>query len=184
MVTAQVEGLGEQQALATFAVGEEPALPAPGDPALETENLTLDSEGVPEAAIDSRAVTGGEIPDPELHRWTITRAVQEGRPAVVVFGTPVYCVSQFCGPVTDMVQDLSHRYDDRAVFIHIEIWDDYETQQVNQAALDWLQLPSGDLTEPWLYLIGSDGTIADRWSSLWSEDEVASELEQLPPMDG
>jgi len=44
-----------------------------------------------------------------------------------VFATPVYCVSQFCGPVTDMVQDLSHRYDDRAVFIHVEIWEDYET---------------------------------------------------------
>jgi hypothetical protein len=181
-VTAEVQGVGTQQALATLAVAEEPGIPAPGDPALETENLTLDSKGVPEAAIDSRFVTDGEIPDPELHGWTIARALEEGRPALVVFGTPVYCVSQFCGPVTDMVQDLSHRYEDRAVFIHVEIWEDYETQAVNQAALDWLQQPSGDLTEPWLYLIGPDGTIADRWSTLWSEDEVAAELERLPPM--
>lgn len=183
-VTAEVKDVGRQQALATLAVGEEPSLPAPGDPALETENLTLDSKGVSEAAIDSRFVTDGEIPDPELHGWTIARALEEGRPAVVVFGTPVYCVSQFCGPVTDMVQDLSHRYDDRAVFIHIEIWEDYETQTVNQAALDWLLLPSGDVTEPWLYLIGADGTILDRWTTLWSEDELAAELDRLPPMDG
>jgi hypothetical protein len=184
MVTAEVIDVGTQQALATLAVGEEPALPAPGDPALETENLTLDSKGVPEAAIDSRFVTDGKIPDPDLHGWTIARALEEGRPAVVVFATPVYCVSQFCGPVTDMVQDLSSRYGDRAVFIHVEIWEDYETQTVNQAALDWLLQPSGDLTEPWLYLIGADGTIADRWSTLWSAEEVAAQLESLPPMEG
>jgi hypothetical protein len=179
-VTADVEDLGPQRMLATLAVAEEPALPAPGDPALQTENLTLDAKGVPPAAVDSRAATEGSIPDPELHGWTIARAVREGRPALVVFATPVYCVSQFCGPVTDMVQDLSMRYADRAAFIHVEIWKDYETQTLNEAATDWLLLPSGDLTEPWLYLIGADGTILDRWSSLWSEDEVVAALEALP----
>jgi hypothetical protein len=183
MVTAEIDGVGTQQALATLAVAEDSQIPAPGDPALETENLTLDSEGVSEAAIDSRFVTDGEIPDPELHGWTIARAIDEGRPALVVFATPVYCVSQFCGPVTEMVQDLARRYEDRAVFIHIEIWEDYETQTVNQAALDWLQQPSGEVTEPWLYLIGADGTILDRWSTLWSEAEVAAALEELPPME-
>jgi hypothetical protein len=179
-VTAEVEGVGTQTSLATLAVAEEPALPAPGDPALPTDNLTLDSKGVPEAAIDSRAQTEGAIPDPELHGWTIERALEEDRPALVVFATPVYCVSQFCGPVTDMVQDLAGRYDDRAAFIHIEIWEDYESQTLNQAAVDWLQMPSGDLTEPWLYLIGADGTIVDRWSTLWSQDEVEATLEALP----
>jgi hypothetical protein len=180
-VTADVEGIGPQTALATLPVAEEPALPAPGDAAPPTENLTVDSKGVPAAAVDSRAVDDGRIPDAELHRSTIAAALEEGRPALVVFATPVYCVSQFCGPVTDMVQDLAGRYDDRATFIHVEIWEDYEDQVLNEAATDWLQLPSGELTEPWLYLIGADGAIVDRWSSLWSEDEVAAALEALPP---
>jgi len=175
-----VQGLGPQTAAASFAVADEPALPAPGDPAPATENLTLASEGVPEAAIDSRAVTEGKIPDPELHRATIAQAIAEHRPALVVFATPVYCVSQFCGPVTDMVQDLAHRYRGRAVFIHVEIWKDYEAQQLNDAAVEWLRMPNGDLTEPWLFLIGPDGRILDRWSSLWSEQEVAAALEALP----
>jgi hypothetical protein len=179
-VGVDVQGLGPQRAAATFAVAEEPALPAPGDPAPATENLTLASEGVPEAAIDSRVVTEGKVPDPELHRWTIARALEEGRPALVVFATPVYCVSQFCGPVTDMVQDLARRYGDRAVFIHVEIWKDYEAQQLNDAAARWLRMPNGDLTEPWLFLIGPDGRILDRWSPLWSEQEVAAALEALP----
>jgi hypothetical protein len=183
-VTADVQGLGPQTAQASFAVQEHPSLPAPGDRAKRTENLTEHSKGVPLAAIDSRAASTGTIPDPELHRWTIARAIAEGRPALVVFATPAFCVSKFCGPVTDMVEDLSRRYDDRAVFIHVETWKDYDQQALNEAALDWLLMPNGEFTEPWLFLIGADGTIVDRWSSMWSEHEVETELEALPPMKG
>jgi hypothetical protein len=183
-VTADVRGLGPQTAQASFAVQEHPSLPAPGDRAQPTENLTVHSKGVPLAAIDSRAAGTGTIADPDLHRWTIARAIAEGRPALVVFATPAFCTSKFCGPVTDMVEDLSRRYDDRAVFIHVEIWKDFENQVLNRAALDWLQMPNGDLTEPWLFLIGADGRIVDRWSSMWSEREVEIDLEALPPMKG
>ena len=183
-VTADVRGLGPQTAQVSFAVQEHPSLPAPGDVAQPTENLTVRSKGVPLAAIDSRAASTGTIPDPELHQWTIARAIAEARPALVVFATPAFCEVRFCGPVTDMVGNLSRRYDDRAVFIHIETWKDHDKQKLNEAALDWLQLPNGDLTEPWLFLIGSDGTIVDRWSSMWSEREVETELEALPAMKG
>jgi hypothetical protein len=181
-VTVDVQGMGTQTAEATVPVLEAPQIPAPGDRAEPTENLTLDSKGVPEAAIDSRAATTGEIPDPELHEWTIARAIAEGRPALVVFATPVFCTSRFCGPVTDMVQDLAARYEDRAVFIHVEVWKDFQEQVLNEAAADWLQTPSGDLTEPWLYLIGADGIILDRWASMWSESDVEEALEDLPRM--
>jgi len=179
-VTVDVEGLGPQVAQTTLEILEEPQLPAPGDQALPTQNLTLDSKGVAGSAIDSRFTTEGEIPDPELHGITIAEALQEGRPVMAVFATPVYCVSRFCGPVTDMIADVAATYGDRAEFVHVEIWEDFDTQTLNEAATDWLQLPSGDLTEPWLFLIGADGTIVDRWSSLWSQAEVEAALEALP----
>lgn len=180
-VTADVEGLGVVRGHAPFEVREDPAYPAPGEPALPTKNLTIESKDAPLAAIDSRATTLDRIPDPELHTWTIARAIGEGRPALVVFSTPVFCTSQFCGPVTDVVDRLAARYEDRAVFIHVEIWRDFENQVINKAAADWL-LREGDLTEPWVFLIGADGTILDRWATLFREDEVAAELEALPPM--
>ncbi len=180
-VTADVEGAGRQTAKATLSVAEQPSLPAPGQPALATENLTIGTKGAPQAAIDSRFTTDGVIPDPELHRWTIADAIKQHRPVLVVFGTPVYCTSRFCGPITDLVDGLSKKYGDRAVFIHIEIWRDFQNQILNKAAADWLYR-NNDLTEPWVYLIGADGTILDRWSSLASEQEVAAELEQLPVM--
>jgi hypothetical protein len=182
-VSAAVAGSGTQRATAAFPVLQRPSLPAPGQKALRTDNLTIHSKGVPRAAIDSRAVTDGTIPDPELHRWTIAGALKQHRPIVVVFATPLYCQSRFCGPETDEVDALWRRYKDRAVFIHVEIWKDYNAQPqvINQAAADWL-LRNGDLTEPWVYLIGSNGVILDRWSSLFDANELAHELQQLPKM--
>jgi hypothetical protein len=183
-VTADVQGMGRQSAQASFAVQERPQLPAPGDQAMKTDTLTVRSKDVPLAAIDSRAANTGKIPDPELHETTIAQAIAQGRPALVVFATPVFCISRFCGPVVNMVEDLARRHADRAVFIHVEIWKDYNKQVLNDAPQEWLQMPNGDMTEPWLFLIGADGTISDRWSSMWSEQEVAAELEALPPMKG
>ena len=178
-VTADVDGLGVTQAAAGFVVLDDPQYPAPGEEALPTRNLTIDSDDAPPGAVDSRAANGGRIPDPELHQTTIADALRRGIPALVIFSTPVYCPSQFCGPVTEVVEDLAHRYEDRAAFIHVEIWRDHEANTINQAAADWL-FREGDLTEPWLYLIDADGIIEDRWATLWREDEVAAALDALP----
>ena len=123
------------------------------------------------------------IPETELHRWTIAHAIAEHRPVLVIFATPTYCQSQFCGPTTEGVAALAARYADRAVFIHIEIWRDYQKSVINKAAADWLYR-NGNLTEPWLYLIGSDGIIKDRWGPLFDPAEVAKDLAALPPMKG
>jgi hypothetical protein len=182
-VTADVAAAGRQQLTTAFPVTAKPTLPAPGERALKTDNLTLASKGVPASAIDSRATDSTPVPDPELHRWTIAHAIAEHRPVLVIFATPTYCQSQFCGPTTEGVAALAARYADRAVFIHIEIWRDYQKSVINKAAADWLYR-NGNLTEPWLYLIGSDGIIKDRWGPLFDPAEVAKDLAALPPMKG
>ena len=178
-VTAEIPGSGAQTLTAAFPVAERHALPAPGDRALHTENLTMDSTGAPASAIDSRALDGADVPDPELHDTTIAAALDAHRPIVVIFATPTFCVSLMCGPEVDSVADLAERYGDRAVFIHVEIWRNAAEQVINKAAADWL-LRSGNLTEPWVYMIGSDGIITDRWGPLFDQDEIAGELAQLP----
>ncbi|GBC87618.1 hypothetical protein HRbin12_01633 [bacterium HR12] len=176
-VAADVEGVGIVQGAARFEVIAEPATPGVGEEAPRTENLTLHSRDAPQSAIDSRAAEG-DIPDPELHQSTIAEAIRRGRPALVVFSTPVFCVSRFCGPVTDLVQDLARDYGDRAEFIHVEVWRDYQNNVVNKAAADWLYR-DGELTEPWAFLIGPDGRIVARWDNLFTEDELRSALDEL-----
>lgn len=178
-VTADVEDRGVRSATAAFRVFPEHRVPAPGERAIRSDNLTMDSKQAPRAAIDSRTGDGKKIPDPELHEATIAQTIRRGRPALVVFSTPVYCVSRFCGPITDMVQELARDYPDRAEFIHVEIWRNFERGVINETAAEWL-LRDNDLREPWVFLIGSDGLIAARWDNVATRNEIEPLLKGLP----
>lgn len=180
-VTAEVDG-ETLAGTAAFQVAEEPAVPAVGDPAPRTENLTMGDVGeAPAAAVDSRAEGGGRIPDRELHDTTIAEAIRRARPVVAVFATPVYCVSQFCGPITDMIAELEAEYADRAEFVHVEIWRDFQNNVVNRAAAEWL-LRGDDLLEPWVFFVDADGVIRGRWDNVATRGEIEPLLRDLPPM--
>jgi hypothetical protein len=165
---------------AAFQVLAKATLRLPGDQALASDNAVIGTPDTPPAAIDSRAATEGRIPDPELHQVSIADALRAHEPALVVFATPVYCVSQFCGPITDLVSTLSRRYANRAAFIHVEIYRDFQANELNATVRDWLQTPGGDLREPWVYLIGADGTILDSWDTMVTRGELESALKELP----
>ncbi len=184
-VAADVAGSGQVVENTTpFVVYAKPVIPAPGQPALKTENLTMSTPGVQPAWLDSLAQgPNANVPYPWIHRWTIAKALAEHRPILVVFSTPAYCISQFCGPTTDAVAQLGKTYANRAVFIHVEIYKSYSNSGkiLNKAAAQWLYR-DGDLTEPWLYLIGANGVISHQWGPLFSVSEVANDLKALPPM--
>lgn len=181
----QVEAVAEvdgepRSGTAAFQVAEAHRVPAVGDRALPTNNLTMDSDAPP-GAIDSRAEIEGGVPDPELHATTIARALKAGHPVLAVFATPVYCISRFCGPITEMVEELAADYGDRADFVHVEIWRDFQGQVINRAAADWL-LRDGNLNEPWVFFIGSDGIIQARWDNVATRGEIEPYLRDLPPL--
>jgi len=161
-----------------FAVVATNAVPGVGDKALATETLTLTTPDTPKVAVDSRGGSG-DIPDPDLHRSTIAAALAARRPVVAVFATPVYCTSRFCGPITDLVEELSHQYGDRATFVHVEIWRDFQTMTINQSAADWL-LRDGELNEPWVFLIGADGRIVARYDNVATREGIEPFLKALP----
>lgn len=176
-VTAELADGRVLRGTGTFPVAEEHQVPAVGDPAPAVENLTLDSDA-PAVAIDSRAQGDAEVPDPELHDTTVAAALEAGRPIVVVVSTPTYCVSQFCGPITETIEDLERRYGDVAEFIHLEVWEDFNASVLNPAAAAWIQTEQGG-NEPWVFLVGEDGTIEARWDNVLDTDELEGLLRDL-----
>lgn len=174
-------GDGSQfSAEAAFTVLDAPSVISVGERAPHTGNPVIGDPGVTDPALDSRAVGGKPIPDPELHTTWIADAIDAGRPALVVFSTPVYCVSRFCGPVTDLVAELAGQYGDRADFIHVEIYRDFESGEINQAARDWLRNVEGDIRELWTFLIGADGRIVASWDDVVTRGEIEPLLRALP----
>lgn len=173
-----------------FQVAAETSVPAVGEDAPLTDNPTVDDD-VPLAVLDSCAQEGNpcdpSAPEAEpslrfpwMHQVSITDAIEAGRPVVALFSTPVYCVSRFCGPITEEVAALAQEYEDRAAFVHVEVWEDYDAQTVSPAAIEWLQGPDGGVSEPWTFLIGSDGTIMQRWGNVLDIAELESLLDELP----
>jgi len=175
--------LGGDKAGATtvFKVLPHHDVPAPGDPAPPSENLTVSTPGAPPEAIDSRASATVPVPDAELHQTTVAQALREKRPVVLVISTPTYCVSLFCGPVTEMVAELTKDYANRARFIHIEVWRNYQGQALNDAAKEWIARGQ-DINEPWVFLIGADGKVVSRLDNVATRGEIEPWLRQLPVM--
>jgi len=180
-VSAVVDLDGRQEVKTAFKVLPKHVVPFPGDPAPASQNLTVTTPGAPPEAIDSRASAQTPAPDAELHQTTVAQALAEKRPVVLVVSTPTYCVSQFCGPVTDVVQALAKDYGNRARFIHVEVWKDYKAQQLNDAAKEWIARGE-DINEPWVFLIGSDGKVAARYDNIASREALEAWLQKLPPM--
>ena len=179
VVEASVDGGEPQEGKGTFEVFDKHRYPSVGEDAPRTENLTVASADAPRAAIDSRAAVNNDaIPDETLHQMTVAAAVASGKPTLLVVSTPVYCISRFCGPVTDAVQELSQEYADNANFIHIEVWRDFQNQEVNRGAAEWV-LRDENILEPWVWLIGADGKIAARWDNVATRQEMEPALKAL-----
>ena len=176
-VRATVDG-EELTGTGAFEVAEKHRYPAVGDAAPRSKNLVVGSKDAPREAIDSRASGGSPVPDPSLHETTVLGSIKSGEPALVVVSTPVYCVSRFCGPVTDMVEDLAAEQPSSINFIHIEVWRNFQGQVVNRAAADWVYRGQ-DLTEPWVFLIDERGEIVARWDNVATRSEIEPELEKL-----
>jgi hypothetical protein len=179
-VTADLGG-SKASATTAFKVLPHHDVPARGDPAIPSENLTVSTPGAPPEAIDSRASATVPVPDPELHQTTVAQALREKRPVVLVISTPTYCVSLFCGPVTEMAAELSKEYANRARFIHIEVFKNYQGQVLNDAAKEWIaRRQDQDINEPWVFLIGADGKIVSRLDNVATRGEIEPWLRQLP----
>ncbi|MEO8541530.1 MAG: hypothetical protein ABI577_17440 [bacterium] len=129
---------------------------APGMAAIKSDNLTkADVKDISE--IDSGT------PANDMHDVKIKDSIAKGRPLVIVFSTPAFCTSRFCGPVNEEVESLQQTYRDQVDFVHIEIWRNFDQKLMNPTAREWLIWPDGSLREPIVFVVDKTGKIFDRW---------------------
>lgn len=141
-------------------------------PVMDTPNLASVSN-------DLHKLTSAPKPDPAFYRLSLADALKEGKPIVLVFSTPAFCTSRLCGPAYDIESELEKRYGDKINFLSVEVF----TGLPNPAATNWQLAPAmkafGLETEPWLYLIKGDGTVAYRVEGLFTIDEVDRHIRTL-----
>lgn len=164
LLAEPVGGATTVQALGNVVVADEDAPPDVGDPAIASRTPTLSSTGG-----DISALTTRTPPDESLLRHSIAGSLAAKVPFVVTFATPKFCSSRTCGPVVDVVEEVSRRLQEANVrFIHVEVFDDNDPAKgYNRWMREW-DLP----TEPWTFLVGADGRIVARFEGTVSVHEL------------
>ena len=166
---------GPVVARSSFNVQARSSAPSIGDDSPRSANLTL--KDAPIEHLTSQRPTG----DPDFYRLTIAKALDQRKPLMVVFSTPAFCQTRTCGPQLEAAQALKLVHGDRVNFIHVDVFErpdlllTGETQpKVNPVLLEWrLQ------TEPWVYVIGAQGKVHDRFEGFASRAELERSLLQV-----
>jgi hypothetical protein len=186
-VTADLVDIGRVEGRAVFRVLGATEVVDVGDLAPPTPNVVradVDAGLAAPQSLDSRLRTAEERDRAAvLHTTRVDESLAAGRPVLIGISTPVYCVSLVCGPLTDHLVDVAARFSDRADFVHIEVWEDFEQQRLNPAAAAWIQTATGG-NEPWVFLVDGTGTVIARWDNVIDPIELEAALSALPVLGG
>ncbi len=157
-----------------FIVDEQSSSVGMGDPAPRTVQTTLSDVD------DIFEIDTSSPPTPQMHDMTIADAVTSGSPTVIVFATPGFCRTQLCGPTKNTIDQLYETYKGQVNFVHVEPYD-LEKARNGQALLikSFLIEEWGLKSEPWVFLVDSQGNVAAKYESFVSLDELRSELRHL-----
>jgi hypothetical protein len=113
------------------------------------------------------------VPPDDMHDVDFADVVGQ-KPAVLLFATPALCTSRVCGPVVDVAEQVKRDRPDDAAFIHQEIYNQNDPNKGLRPQLAAFNLR----TEPWLFVVNSDGTISTRIEGAFSVDELNAALDK------
>ena len=167
------DGLPKKTAL-YFDVPEKTRAPSVGAPAVPSRNKTLHN------VERLSQLTTGSMQDEDLYRLSISDALQNDLPTVIVMASPAFCINAVCGPQVEVLRDLKNEFPDQANFIHVDYYDNPEQIQgdLNRAVLspvvrEW-RLPSAE----WSFVIDRDGIISGRFEGFTPLEELRQALKK------
>ena len=163
-VTASRPGRPPEVARLAFEVRERGQAPMIGSPAPRAAAASPGDRG----DVDEPCTN---VPPCELHAPSLEQALANGKPSVILFATPGFCVTATCAPVLGVVLDVRARQPARANFVHVEIYKDPRNQVLADAVARW-NLAS----EPWTFLVDGSGMVADRFEGIVTAAELEAAL--------
>jgi hypothetical protein len=163
-------GMGSTPA-ASLAVADKAVVPEVGESPPAVATRTTADHSLAE-------ITTDPDPEPAFYELSLDDALSNGRPTVVVFATPAFCITQTCGPLLDQVQALSSDHPD-VNFLHVEVYENLDATTFDElrtvpAVAAW-GLPS----EPWVFFIDAEGLVTARIEGSASDQEIEAALASI-----
>ncbi|MBS1895251.1 MAG: hypothetical protein JST59_28455 [Actinobacteria bacterium] len=134
--------------LRSIKVGEFEKIPRPGAKAPSIQTPTA-------RELEDLAELSTRVP-PDTQNKVNYEDVLGKEPILLLFTTPQFCQSRVCGPVVDVAQEAQHRFEGKANFIHMEIYNDNDPANGVRPQVRKFHLP----TEPWLFAINREGVVS------------------------
>ncbi|MDX6582979.1 MAG: hypothetical protein QOI10_2163 [Solirubrobacterales bacterium] len=113
------------------------------------------------------------IPPDDMHDVDFADVVGK-KPVVLMFATPALCQSRVCGPVVDVADQVKRDHNGGAAFIHMEIYNQNDPNKGLRPQVNAFHLR----TEPWTFVLNSDGTISSRIEGALSVDELEQAVDR------
>ena len=148
-------------------VGAIDDIPEPGDDAPVVHTPTED-DVADLADIDTRD------PHDSMHDTDLADVLGT-EPVVLVMATPALCQSRVCGPTVDIAEQVKAEHGDDAAFIHMEIYEDNSVDKGLRPQIEAYGLQ----TEPWVFVIDSDGKIHSEFEGPISVGELEAAVEEV-----
>lgn len=128
---------------------------------------------------DLSQISTAENPNPAFYLLSLKDALSNDKPTLLYFATPAFCQTKVCGPGYDEFNQLYRSIGSEFNMIHAEVFSDLNNPEEN----GWPLIPAmeafGLKTEPWLYVIDSEGTAVYRVEGLFSAQEMEQTLRDL-----
>lgn len=166
------------EARGAFQVKANSDTPTVGQPAPRSVTLTLDSL---EDLSDLTTISSAAAPDPDLYQMSVDAALDTGKPLILVFSTPAFCVSATCGPQVAIISQIKEKYQNMANFIHVEVFENPHLIERGRpvgdtvaAVAEW-NLP----TEPWTFVIDGEGLVRAKFEQFTTKKEIETALVDL-----
>jgi hypothetical protein len=126
-----------------------------------------------------KLLTSSIRPNPAFYRTSLAQAVQSGKPTLLLLSTPAYCTSRLCGPAYDTTGDLQKLYGDKINFVSVEVYSGLPNPADSNWSLNPIMKSLGVSTEPWLFLVDKNGTVAYQVEGLFTSDEVQKHIQPI-----
>jgi len=151
-----------------------------GEPAPSVDTPTAaDVDG------DLARVSTDSDPVPAFYETSIAEAIDDGRPFVLAFATPKFCVTAQCGPTLDRLKPIAAAHPDIA-FINVEPYElTFENDQLQPVLTNGQLTPVdsviayGLLSEPYVFVVDGDGIVRASFEVIFSADEIDAALDSL-----
>jgi hypothetical protein len=162
-----------------FEVQEASSVVSVGDPAPASDTPTLaDVDG------DVSLISTDDEPVDAFYETSVADALEAGKPFVLAFATPKFCVSAQCGPTLDRLKPIAAAHPD-LTFINVEPYqlEDVEGQLQPVLTGDPPQLTPTDATndwrlaaEPWVFVVDGQGNVAASFMLIFSDEELEAAI--------